>query len=159
MELPRPVLPSQRYSPNTSTADYYDRRQQVSGPRQPLRESSGNAQPQHLGALTLCSQNLSALTSLPHSIPTPPIVPTQSLDSHYGPGSNLKLRRHQLHLQRRQRHGINPIYLSPQFQAYRKKQAEKDYKTAQIWPDFLEDAFLDGEYLVTCWFQLYSNEK
>ncbi|CAK7269526.1 hypothetical protein SEPCBS57363_003644 [Sporothrix epigloea] len=43
---------------------------------------------------------------------------------------------------------INPIYLSPQFQAYRKKQGEKDDKTEQIWPDVLEDAFLDALLLI-----------
>ncbi|CAK7268529.1 hypothetical protein SEPCBS119000_003108 [Sporothrix epigloea] len=43
---------------------------------------------------------------------------------------------------------INPIYLSPQFQAYRKKQGEKDDKAEQIWPDVLEDAFLDALLLI-----------
>ncbi|EFX06178.1 transcription factor [Grosmannia clavigera kw1407] len=43
---------------------------------------------------------------------------------------------------------VNPIYLSPQFQAYRKKQTEKDDKTEQIWPDVLEDAFLDALLLI-----------
>lgn len=43
---------------------------------------------------------------------------------------------------------VNPIYLSPQFQAYRKKQGEKDDKTEQIWPDVLEDAFLDALLLI-----------
>jgi hypothetical protein len=49
-------------------------------------------------------------------------------------------------MQRRDRHSINPIYLSPGFQAYRKKQDENLDKKGQKWPDILEDAFLDGEF-------------
>jgi hypothetical protein len=40
---------------------------------------------------------------------------------------------------------MNPIWLSPQFQNYRMKQAERDDKSDQKWPDLLEEAFLDGE--------------
>lgn len=53
-----------------------------------------------------------------------------------------------LHSQHSQNHNVNPIYASPQFQAYRKKQGEKDDKTEQIWPDVLEDAFLDALLLI-----------
>lgn len=51
---------------------------------------------------------------------------------------------------RRREHAINPIYLSPQFLSYRKKQASKskEEKSDQKWPDVLEDAFLDGEDFV-----------
>lgn len=55
--------------------------------------------------------------------------------------SALRLRRHQLSLQRQSRHSKNPIYLSPEFCQYRVKQKDKD---EQKWPDILEDAFLDG---------------
>lgn len=57
--------------------------------------------------------------------------------------SALRLRRHQLNLQRQSRHSKNPIYLSPEFCQYRVKQKDKD---EQKWPDILEDAFLDGNY-------------
>jgi hypothetical protein len=40
---------------------------------------------------------------------------------------------------------MNPIWLSPQFQNYRMKQAERDDKSDRKWPDLLEEAFLDGE--------------
>lgn len=57
--------------------------------------------------------------------------------------SALRLRRHQLSLQRQSRHSKNPIYLSPEFCQYRVKQKDKD---EQKWPDILEDAFLDGTF-------------
>lgn len=57
--------------------------------------------------------------------------------------SALRLRRHQLSLQRQSRHSKNPIYLSPEFCQYRIKQKDKD---EQKWPDILEDAFLDGTF-------------
>lgn len=57
--------------------------------------------------------------------------------------SALRLRRHQLNLQRQSRHSKNPIYLSPEFCQYRVKQKDKD---EQKWPDILEDAFLDGTF-------------
>lgn len=144
MELPRPVLPSQRY-PSASDYPSYEKTRGVASTRQPLGESSGNAQHHNLGAaLTLCSQGMSALSPLPPAIPAPPIVPTQAISSAYGTSANLRLRRQQLQMQRQKRQSINPIYLSPQFHTYRKKQAEKDDKTSQVWPDVLEDAFLDG---------------
>ena len=142
MDLAHQVLPSQRYSP--SRAYSYDARHEVSSIRQPLRESTGNAQHQSLGSLDLCSQGLTGIPTLPSSIPTPPIVPTQSLGSPYGSAaSGLRLRRQQLRVQKRSRRGVNPIYLSPEFKQYRLRQAEKD---AQIWPDVLEEAFLDGVF-------------
>ncbi len=139
MDLACPVLPSQHYSPSV---EYCDDRHT----RQPLRDATSP------GGLPLCFHGFSGLTP-PSSTPAPPVVPTQSLDSHYGVAGSLRQQ-----LQRRQRHGINPIYLSPQFQAYRKKQAEKNGKTAQIWPDVLEDAFLDGEWRRArrCIFQPYT---
>ncbi len=148
MEVARPVLSSQRCAPVAAEYSHGGRHA-----RQPLGESTGNAQqPAHSSrAARLCSQSLSILTTVPPSIPTPPVVPTQSFDLHYGRAAgNPRLRQYQVQAQmqgqgqgRRQRHGINPIYLSAGFQAYRRKQAEKD---AQIWPDILEDAFLDGEW-------------
>ncbi|KAG6368401.1 hypothetical protein INS49_002607 [Diaporthe citri] len=59
--------------------------------------------------------------------------------------SALRLRRHQLSLQRQSRHSKNPIYLSHEFCQYRVKQKDKDQ---QKWPDILEDAFLDALLLI-----------
>lgn len=42
---------------------------------------------------------------------------------------------------------INPIYNTQQFCDYREKQTQKDSKELQVWPDVLEDAFLDGKPL------------
>lgn len=124
--------------------------------------------------------SLSSLTgplAPPPTIPTPPILPTQTLgsnissaSSHHNhdhhaviggggsssnpsssaatghsssntnPSSSLRLRRHQVMIQRRNR---NPIYDCPEFAQYRLKQKEKD---KQVWPDVLEHAFLDGKF-------------
>lgn len=60
-----------------------------------------------------------------------------------GGTSALRLRRHQLNMNKQSRHSKNPIYLSPEFCQYRMKQKDKD---EQKWPDILEDAFLDGTF-------------
>jgi hypothetical protein len=52
-----------------------------------------------------------------------------------------KLQVQQRQLQNGSIDGVNPIYLSPEFKEYRRRQAEKP---DQKWPDLLEDAFLDG---------------
>ena len=154
------TLASQCYPPSSEFIS--DPRHVLSAPRPPLRESTGNAryhlqqqyeeqqrrqqqqqqEQQQFGALVR-----STLAHHQLSIPSPPIIPTQSLSSGYGSPELLRLQqRHQMQLQRSQR-GINPIYLSPQFLSYRKKQANKskEEKSDQKWPDVLEDAFLDGE--------------
>ncbi|KAJ9151744.1 Regulatory protein abaA [Pleurostoma richardsiae] len=150
MELPRSVLPSQRFSP---PPDYpYDQsHHDLSSSRQPLTESDGNGQQQHhhhqnVGPLTLCSQASSLTSASPslRSIPTPPIVPTQSVGSPYNT-TGLRLRRQHSQLQKRSKYGVNPIYLSPEFKQYRERQADK---SDQKWPDLLEDAFLDALLLI-----------
>jgi hypothetical protein len=44
---------------------------------------------------------------------------------------------------------MNPLSLSPGFAQYRKRQAEKEIKDGQVWPDWLEAPFLDGKILST----------
>jgi len=88
------------------------------------------------------------LSSMPPSILTPPIVPTQSLGSTYGSSAFTRSQdRHQSQLlERRKKVDVNPLWLYwQQFQNYRKKQDEKDDKSVQKWPQVLEDAFLDGK--------------
>ncbi|KAK3396403.1 putative regulatory protein abaA [Sordaria brevicollis] len=165
MEMPvRPTtLASQCYPPSSDFM--LDHRHVLSAPRPPLRESTGNAQYNHyqqqheeqqrrqqqqqqqqqLGALVR-----STFTHHQLSIPSPPVIPTQSLSSAFGSPEFLRhQQRQQMQLQRRQR-GINPIYLSPQFLSYREKQAKKskEEKADQIWPEVLEDAFLDALLLI-----------
>ncbi|ROV99377.1 hypothetical protein VSDG_03853 [Cytospora chrysosperma] len=145
-------------------------RGQYGNAREPLQESTGNAQHQFphgqrplpsLSSTTSCSQALSntlsssslgPLAPIPASIP--PILPTQSLGStHHGGSaaaaagmSALRLRRHHLSMQRQSRHSLkNPIYLSNEFCQYRMKQKDKE---KQVWPDVLEDAFLDALLLI-----------
>jgi len=144
MQLPN-GKPSQCRSRSSSPDFTLEQRHGSSVQRQPLQESSGNAQQQY-GALVRSSP-YHGLDYHLSAIPSPPILPTQPLSSSYGPPpthSRLQ-QRQQMHLQgRRRRHGINPIWLSPQFQTYRRKQADRHDRPDQIWPDVLEDAFLDG---------------
>lgn len=144
-----PVHASSRgYLSATANWPYDGRQNSMSGARQPLQESTGNAQPTHLAGLTTpaYAERLAALASITGTMPAPPILPSQSFGGSYGGPSSLRLRqRHQLQLQRLHRHGINPIKLSPGFQNYRKRQTERDDKSDQKWPDELEDPFLDGK--------------
>ncbi|PSR87190.1 hypothetical protein BD289DRAFT_482283 [Coniella lustricola] len=56
--------------------------------------------------------------------------------------SSMRLRRYHELLQKRNR---NPIYDCPEFAQYRLKQKDKD---RQVWPDTLENAFLDALLLI-----------
>ncbi|KAK8074796.1 Conidiophore development regulator abaA [Apiospora hydei] len=130
MEHRRPALPPQRYS--------------SSG------ESTGNAQPQNIAALALCHQGPLALTPPVQHIPTPPILPTQSVTSAYG--TSLRARRsfhRDVSLRdssmAHSRGGRNPIYAWKHFHDYRTKVAQKEREGDDPkWPMYLEDAFLDG---------------
>lgn len=176
--------------PLPSFPEYYDndnpsRHDDVpsgSGSKQPLQESTGNAQYseekyQHelwrlekncarrklkeAGYLKPMQDNLARLQRLRDDMPgfddsgsssnsnvpwePSPIIqaPPPVLATSYGGSTlGLKLRRQHMQLQRRSRHGLNPIYLSPQFEQYRARQKDKD---KQVWTDVLEDAFLDGK--------------
>ncbi|KAK3996861.1 hypothetical protein QBC44DRAFT_339050 [Cladorrhinum sp. PSN332] len=153
MELPvrLPVLPSQCYS---STRDYgLESHHGVSTSRQPLRESTGNAQNSQMAWYAERMRQIGAvngLTPMSPSIPTPPIVPTQSLVSEYGSSaySIPPQRHHSVHSHGRTRpYGDNPLMplLTQAFQNYRKKQADK---SEQKWPDVLEEAFVDALILI-----------
>ncbi|KAI2604269.1 uncharacterized protein GGS25DRAFT_525547 [Hypoxylon fragiforme] len=149
MEHPRPVLPSQRYSPASDYA-YETDHEVMPMTRQPLGESTGNVQQHNLAALALCNHSLSPPL---HPIPTPPIVPTQALTSTYG----TSLRRRSLHrdVSLREspmgypRGSKNPIYAYKHFADYRNKVMQKELEKEQpIWPLWLEDAFLDALLLI-----------
>lgn len=156
MQLPRPVLPSQRYSP-ASDYTYETHHEGVPTTRLPLSESTGNVQLHSLAAPAgLCYSQL-GLSPPIHSIPTPPILPTQALTSSYGTSlrGERSLHRH-VSLQDlpmgNQRGRKNPIYHHKNFADYRNKVMQKELDKEQpVWPDWLEDAFLDGMY-VLCWF-------
>ncbi|KAK0631799.1 hypothetical protein B0T14DRAFT_468014 [Immersiella caudata] len=154
MDLPLrvPVLASQCYSP---TEEYpLESCHGSIAPRQPLGESSGNAQRARFHALL--SQRghphrPGPPLSIPPSILAPPIVPAQSLGPTYGPPVPGRLQdRHTLWHPERTRNGnANPLWVYWQaFQTYRRKQDEKDDKSEQKWPQVLEDAFLDGLLLI-----------
>lgn len=149
-----PVLPSQCYS--TSPDDGVEGRHGTSASRQPLRESTGNAQYSHIAWYSEQIRQLGAasgLASMSPSIPTPPIVPTQSFGPDYGSSTPSVYGRQQQrhHYQghrvtnfRRRQFEENPLIplLPAAFQNYRKKQADK---TDQKWTDVLEWGFIDGK--------------
>lgn len=153
MEIPvrLPVLPSQCYSP---TVDYgLERHHGVSGSRRPLRESTGNAQQSQMAWYAERMRQIGAvgggsLAPMTPSIPTPLIVPTQSLVSKYGSLSYPRppQRHHSFGYNRRRMYGENPLILTQAFQNYRKKQADKP---EQKWPDVLEEAFVDGRSMLS----------
>ena len=93
------------------------------------------------------AQHLEALSSIPSSIPAPPILRTQSLGTEYGTAGFARLQqRHEPHQHgRRKLPCVNPLMplLTQSFQNYRKKQADKP---DQKWPVVLERPFLDGNH-------------
>lgn len=121
--------------------------------RQPLGVSSGNIQARHnlAASLALCQpSHMSLSPPTHHSIPTPPIVPTQVLPSTYGTSfrsgrslnRDVSLRDSSMGFPRGSK---NPIYAYKHFADYRNKVMQKELeKEAPIWPLWLEDAFLDG---------------
>ncbi|KAK8122393.1 Conidiophore development regulator abaA [Apiospora sp. TS-2023a] len=132
MEHRRPALPPQRYS---SSGDYaFDNHHEIIQPsRTPLGESTGNAQPQNIAALALCHQGPLALSPPVQHVPTPPILPTQSVTSAYG--TSLRARRsfhRDVSLRdssmAHSRGGRNPIYAWKHFHDYRTKVAQKKEK-------------------------------
>ncbi|KAI0881454.1 uncharacterized protein GGS22DRAFT_196414 [Annulohypoxylon maeteangense] len=150
MEHPRPVLPSQRYSPASDYA-YETDHEVMPITRTPLGESTGNIQPHNLAALALCNHSLSPPI---HPIPTPPIVPTQALTSSYGTSlrggrslhRDVSLRESPMGYPRGSK---NPIYAYKHFADYRNKVMQKELEKEQpIWPLWLEDAFLDALLLI-----------
>ncbi|KAI1324830.1 hypothetical protein F5Y16DRAFT_402094 [Xylariaceae sp. FL0255] len=159
MQLSHPIVPSQRYSPASDYAYETHLDGLSSSSRQPLGESTGNVQPHNLATNNaLCYNQLSLSPTPIHSIPTPPIVPTQSLTSTYGTSlrgerslyRNVSLQESPIgNLLSQQITGPkNPIYYHRSFADYRKKveQKERDHDKP-VWPDWLEEAFLDGKYL------------
>ncbi|KXX80450.1 Regulatory protein abaA [Madurella mycetomatis] len=146
MDLPArlPILPSQCYpqSLDHGPEGYHG----VPPSRKPLRESTGNAQHPHMAWF---AQHLDTLSSMPPSIPTPPVLRTQSLVPEYGALPYTKLQRRQesdVHGRGRPQ-GANPLMpLLPQsFQNYRKKQEDKP---DQKWPEVLEGHFIDALLLI-----------
>ncbi|KAH9906532.1 hypothetical protein F4778DRAFT_655120 [Xylariomycetidae sp. FL2044] len=153
MDHPRPVLPSQRYSPSSEYA-YDSHHDVISNTRQPLGESTGNIQAPSLAASALCYHNQLSLSPPLHPIPTPPIVPTQALTSSYGTSlrSTRSLSRNvssQDSPMGYPRGNRNPIYAYKNFADYRNKVMQKELEKEQPkWPLWLEDAFLDALLLI-----------
>ncbi|KAI1179085.1 hypothetical protein F4777DRAFT_16693 [Nemania sp. FL0916] len=154
MQLPRSVLPSQRYS-SASEYPYEGHHEVVPSSRLPLSESNGNVQTHSVTAPgALCYSQLSLSPPI-HSIPTPPILPTQALTSSYGTSlrGQRSLHRHvslqDLPMGNPRGNRKNPIYHHKNFADYRNKVMQKELDKEQpVWPDWLEDAFLDALLLI-----------
>ncbi|KAI1334376.1 hypothetical protein F5Y15DRAFT_291156 [Xylariaceae sp. FL0016] len=153
MHLPRPVLPSQRYS-TSSDYTFENHHDVVPTTRQPLGESTGNVQQHSLANPALCFHSQLSLSPPIHSIPTPPILPTQALTSSYGTSlrggrslqRNVSLQESPMGYPRGSK---NPIYAYKNFADYRNKVMQKELEKEQpIWPLWLEDAFLDALLLI-----------
>jgi transcriptional enhancer factor len=150
MQHSRPVVPSQRYSPDDEY-NYDTQHEVIPTTRQPLGESTGNVQAHNLATLALCQQNQISLSPPVHTIPTPPILPTQALPSTFGTSfrncrslhRDVSLRESPMGYPRGSK---NPIYAYKHFADYRSKVMQKELEKEQpIWPLWLEDAFLDGK--------------
>ncbi|KAI1827091.1 hypothetical protein F4861DRAFT_431821 [Xylaria intraflava] len=153
MQLPRSVLQSQKYLPASDYA-YESHHGIVPSARQPLGESNGNVQPHSVAASpAFCYSELS-LSQPVHSISAPTILPTQALTSIYGTSlrgerslhRNVSLQDFPMGNQRGRK---NPIYHHKNFADYRNKVMQKELdKEKPVWPDWLEDAFLDALLLI-----------
>ncbi|KAK6074755.1 transcription factor [Seiridium cupressi] len=153
MQLPRRGLLPQGYS-SEGDYDYDHHHEEIQTTRRPLGESTGNAQPHNLGPVALCHSSHLTLSPPLHTIPTPPILPTQSIASTYG----TSFRNHRsLHgdaalrepSMAHPRGGRNPIYSWKHFADYRAKVTQKESENEEPkWPLYLEDAFLDALLLI-----------
>lgn len=151
METRRPILPPHRFSPADDNDYMYGPHNEViPSTRRPLGESSGNVQAHSLAALALCQQSPLSISPPLHSIPTPPILPTQTLPSTYGTSLRGDSRSFQRDGTLRESsvgyNGYcNPFYTFPHFSGYRGKVMAKEHDHEHPkWPEELENAFLDG---------------
>ncbi|CZT47060.1 uncharacterized protein RSE6_07585 [Rhynchosporium secalis] len=113
-----------------------DNPSEVSRTRQPLSDSAGNAQHHSLASAGLYHDSKGHHM---YSIPTVPSQPhRQSV------GQTLEVRRQGTRRQRQLRFNRNPIVECAQYQAYRNRQNREGSDEDKIWPDVLEDAFLDA---------------
>jgi hypothetical protein len=158
-----------------SSIDHLSRKSGT-GIRQPLAEATGNPQqqqqqqqyhyhPHHhhhhgLAGMPLCGpENSSPLTltgpcATPHATAGSTVFP-YSASSSATTVAGLRAHRTLGPIVRRRpsalikaNANINPLYLwSPHFVNYRNKQRQKQPTEKKVWPQFLEDAFVDGEYI------------
>ncbi|KAK4217606.1 regulatory protein abaA [Rhypophila decipiens] len=153
MKLPvrLPVLPSQSYSAGGDVELDGRNGHGAAGSREPLRESTGNAQHNPIQA-----QSVYPIPGLPEKLSGPVSTPSyfaQTIDFFHGGAQYARSFLHQAQAQLqiqsgRRGLGRNPFWVSPEFQAYRKRQNERDDKAGQKWPDLLEEAFLDAFLLM-----------
>jgi hypothetical protein len=117
-------------------------------PRQPLLDSTGNAQYHTLASSNIYHGHKGLQPRLEHPPPkfTLPCLPSQPAPRTLGMTRDLHQRRSSTRNHRSVRSAArcrNPIAQSPQYRAYRERQP-KNSADDQKWPNDLEDAFLDG---------------
>lgn len=114
----------------------------LSKARQPLADSAGNAQHHILASVGLYHDSKGHQPRAERSMYSTPTVPSQP--HRQSVGQTLELRRQGTRRQRQLRFNRNPIVESSQYQAYRARQNREGSDEDKIWPEVLEDAFLDG---------------
>lgn len=113
--------------------------------RPPLALASGNPGLQEVAYLHGHTHHESKENVLRDRSPYVPVLPSQP-SRH---ANTLQLRKQSNRRQRNNRlRNSNPVLSSPQYLAYRQRQTREgnDPENAK-WPDSLENAFLDGNYL------------
>ncbi|ETS74782.1 hypothetical protein PFICI_13266 [Pestalotiopsis fici W106-1] len=151
MQLPLRGHPPPRCSPEGDYSYDHTHHEVLQNTRRPLAESTGNAQAHKTESLSLCQTSHLSLSPILHPMPTPPILPTQSIASTYGTSfrTNRTLQRNVSLRESPMAHssqGRNPIYNRKFFADYRAKVEQKSAeKEEPKWPMCLEDSFLDGE--------------
>lgn len=132
--------------------------------RQPLGESSGNAQSAvgRLGALSSLYPlaGLGSATVAPSSMAVPhPILPSQAEDVAGGRGGYRTRSHHHLaeggdeqlvRGNKRVKFRRHPFFTVREFSQYREKQKNKEEKD-KVWPEVLEIPLLDGELFGEFW--------
>jgi len=140
MDHCRHILPS-----NYQHLSLEDSSELLLQPRQPLSNAAGNAQLRTLASVHLYRDGKGhrLQTDRPmYSIPTVPSQPPRQLLQ-----GTLEQRRQNTRRRRHHRYTRNPIVDSPQYQAYRARQGRDGNQEDAKWPEILEIAFLDGNYL------------
>jgi transcriptional enhancer factor len=111
--------------------------------RQPLADSAGNTQLQALPSAGIYYESKGLQPRVERSMYSMPTLPSQPARQPIG--NTLEVRRQSMRKRRHIKYSRNPIVDSPQYQAYRARQAREGNSDDAKWPLTLEIAFLDGK--------------
>jgi transcriptional enhancer factor len=129
------------YPPQQHLDGSLDDSTEYSRTRDPLADATGNRQNQE--AFGSNGPSHYDIKANQHRDPPQHVLPSQP--SRQTLGNTLELRRQGLRRHRSNRLGsLNPIVNSPQYIAYRNRQAREGNELDAKWPAMLEEAFLEG---------------